>query len=148
MTEPASAPATPREPAVDGGPVRRFVDPSVQPLAATLGDLRARIDALDAEIVERLAERGRLVRDATRFKRDPHQVNAEARQQAVFARVRALAERAAPDLPGLPDVVEAGYRVLVGGFVAGEQRLFAETVPIDDAPRSRPTSPPAPDPAP
>lgn len=145
MTTPdTTAEALPREPAVDGGPVRRFLDPSVAPLAASLGDIRARIDALDAEIVARLAERGRLVRDATRFKRDPDQVNAVARQQAVFARVRTLAERAAPDLPGLPDVVEAGYRALVAGFVAGEQRLFAETAPIDEPSRSLRSTPPDP----
>lgn len=123
--------STPSEPAVDAGPLRRFVDPAIRPMAETLGDLRARIDALDGEIVARLAERGRLVRDATRFKRDPHQVNAEARQRAVFARVRDLATEAAPDLPGLADTVEAGYRALVAGFVAGEQHLFAETVPLD-----------------
>lgn len=132
MPLPESPP--PSEPAVDSGPVRTFVDPAITPMAATLGELRARIDALDAEIVARLAERGRLVRDATRFKRDPHQVNAEARQRAVFARVRRLAEDAAPDLPGLADTVEAGYRALVAAFVAGEQRLFAETVPRDARP--------------
>jgi isochorismate pyruvate lyase len=122
----------PREPAVDGGPVRRFVDPSIAPIAASLGELRARIDALDAEIVALLAERGRLVRDATRFKRDSHQVHAEERQRAVFARVRRLAEERAPDLPGLAETVEAGYRALVAGFVAGEQHLFEETVSLDE----------------
>jgi len=131
---PSPAPTNSPEPAVDGAPVRRFVDPAIAPMAATLGELRARIDALDGEIVSLLAERGRLVRDATRFKRDPHQVSAVARQQAVFARVRRLAEERAPDLPGLADTVEAGYRALVAGFVAGEQRLFAETQPIDGLP--------------
>lgn len=128
---PSSAPPIPSEPAVDVAPVRRFVDPAIAPMAGTLGELRQRIDALDGEIVSLLAERGRLVRDATRFKRDPHQVNADARQRAVFARVRCLAAERAPDLPGLADTVEAGYRALVAGFVAGEQRLFAETEPLD-----------------
>jgi isochorismate pyruvate lyase len=128
---PSPAPTIPSEPDVDGAAVRRFVDPAIAPMATSLGELRERIDALDGEIVSLLAERGRLVRDATRFKRDPQQVNATARQQAVFARVRRLAEERAPDLPGLADTVEAGYRALVAGFVAGEQRLLAETEPLD-----------------
>ena len=134
MSMPSPTTMTPPEPAVDAGPVRRFVDPALAPMAATLGELRARIDALDGEIVSLLVERGRLVRDATRFKRDPRQVNADARQRAVFARVRRLAAERAPDLPDLADTVEAGYRALVAGFVAGEQRLFAETEPLDSPP--------------
>ena len=70
------------------------------------------------------------VRDATRFKRDAFQVAAPERQAAVFARVRALAGAARAEFPGLPDVVEAAYRVLVAGFIAGEERFFAETEPI------------------
>ena len=98
--------------------------------AATLGALRERIDALDAQIVALLAERALCVRDATRFKRDAFQVSAPERQAAVFARVRALAADRAGELPSLPDVVEAAYRVLVAGFIAGEERFFAETEPI------------------
>ena len=37
---------------------------------------------------------------------------------------------APPSFPALPDVVEAAYRVLVAGFIAGEERFFAETEPI------------------
>ena len=118
------------EPRVDAAPVRRFRDPNYRPQAATLGALRERIDALDAQIVALLAERALCVRDATRFKRDAFQVAAPERQAAVFARVRALAADRAAEFPGLPDVVEAAYRVLVAGFIAGEERFFAETEPI------------------
>jgi len=45
--------------------------------------------------------------------------------------VRRLAESHAAEFPSLPDVVEATYRVLVAGFIAGEERFFAETEPID-----------------
>ena len=120
----------PEEPSVDAAPVRRFRDPAYRPRAATLGALRARIDALDAQIVDLLAERALCVRDATRFKRDAFQVAAPERQAAVFARVRGLAAARAAEFPALPDVVEAAYRVLVAGFVAGEERFFAETEPI------------------
>ena len=118
------------EPRADVAPVRRFRDPRYVPQAATLGELRLRIDALDAQIVDLLAKRALCVRDATRFKRDAQQVAAPARQAQVYARVRALAAARAADFPPLPDIVEASYRVLVAGFIAGEARFFAETEPI------------------
>ena len=120
----------PEQPRVDAAPVRRFRDPRHQPQAATLAALRLKIDALDAQIVELLAARALCVRDATRFKRDAFQVAAPERQAAVFARVRSLAAGHAGEFPPLPDIVEAAYRVLVAGFVAGEERFFAETEPI------------------
>jgi isochorismate pyruvate lyase len=117
----------PEEPRTDAAPVRRFLDPRYVPMAASLGDLRQRIDALDERIVALLAERALCVRDATRFKRDAFQVSAPARQAQVFERVRALAGAHADDFPSLPDVVESAYRVLVAGFIAGEGRFFEET---------------------
>ena len=121
---------TPQEPAADGGPVRRFKDPAYVEVAPTLGQLRARIDALDGQIVALLAQRAACVRDATRFKRDAFQVAAPARQAQVFARVRALAVAQGGTFPGLADIVEATYRAMVAGFVAAEGQLFNETEPI------------------
>ena len=118
-----------QEPAVTGGPVRRFKDPAYVEVAATLGELRQRIDSLDEQIVALLAQRAACVRDATRFKRDAFQV-APARQEQVFERVRALAAPHAPAFPGLPDIVEATYRTLVGAFVAAEGQLFQDTETI------------------
>jgi isochorismate pyruvate lyase len=118
------------EPRADNPPLRRFRDPRYLPQAATLAELRQRIDELDAQIVDLLAARALCVRDATRFKRDAEQVAAPARQAEVFARVRALAAARAENFPPLPDIVEAAYRVLVAGFIAGEERFFAETEPI------------------
>jgi isochorismate pyruvate lyase len=119
-----------REPAVHGGPVRRFKDPSYVEVAPTLGDLRARIDQLDEQIVALLAQRAACVRDATRFKRDAFQVAAPARQAQVFQKVRALADAQGDAFPALPDIVEATYRTLVAGFVAAEGQLFHETEAI------------------
>jgi isochorismate pyruvate lyase len=119
------------EPRVDGAPVRRFRDPAYRPQAPTLGALRAKIDAIDAQVVDLLAARALCVKDATRFKRSSFEVTAPARQAEVFARVRRLAEAHARESPALPDVVEATYRVLVAGFIAGEERYFTETEPID-----------------
>ena len=120
----------PDEPRTDTGPVRRFRDPNPHPEAATLGELRARIDDLDARIVELMAERALCVRDATRFKRNSFEVTAPQRQAEVFARVRQLAAAHATEVPSFPDVVEASYRVLVAGFIAAEERFFAETEPL------------------
>lgn len=118
---------TSTEPDAAGAPVRRFTDPDYLPQAETLGALRQRIDALDAQIVALLAERALCVRDATRFKRDAYQVCAPARQAQVFAKVRALAQSHEDQFPGLADVVESTYRTLVAGFIAGEDRFFHAT---------------------
>ena len=129
MNEPSSADAG--RTATDAPPRRRFRDTRHPPLADTLGELRTRIDDIDARVVALLAERAMCVRDATRFKRDAQHVEAPERQAAVFDHVRALAATHAAGFPELPDVVEAAYRALVAGFVAAEHRLFAETEPID-----------------
>jgi isochorismate pyruvate lyase len=120
------------EPETGQGPVRRFKNPSYVPMASTLGALRQRIDSLDEQIVSLLAERGRCVRDATRFKKDAFQVSAPARQAQVFERVRALAAAREDAFPGLPDVVDATYRTLVAAYIAGEGRFFEETEEIPE----------------
>ena len=115
------------EPVPDAPPVRRFKDPSYLPAAATLSELRLRIDSLDEQIVALLAQRAVCVRDATRFKRDAFQVAAPARQAQVVERVHELAARHEAAFPGLPDIVESTYRTLVAGFIAAEGRFFEDT---------------------
>lgn len=144
--QPDSPPASPltqggaSEPRTDSGPVRRFLDPDYQPVAATLGDLRARIDSLDEQLIALIAERARCVRDATRFKRDAYQVAAPARQAQVFARARAIAVRHEQAFPGLPGVVEATWRTMVASFVACEGKMFDDTEAL---PHDTPSSDPA-----
>lgn len=121
----------PEEPATAAAPVRRFKDPQYQPQAANLGELRARIDALDAQLVALLAERALCVRDATRFKRDAFQVAAPARQAQVFEHVRTLAAAHESDFPGFADIADATWRTLVAGFIAAEARLFNQTEIIE-----------------
>lgn len=118
---------SPQEPQTGTAPVRRFKDPAYVPQAQTLGELRRNIDALDAQIVALLAQRALCVRDAVRFKLDEFQVSAPARQEQVFRRVRELAAAHETQFPGLPDLVEATYRTLVAGFIAGEGRFFHDT---------------------
>jgi len=120
-----------QEPTTTTPPVRRFKDPAYVPVAATLAELRGRIDSLDRQMVELMAQRALCVRDATRFKRDAFQVAAPARQAEVFEKVRALAAAHEQAFPGLADIVESTYRTLVAGYIASEGRFFHETELIE-----------------
>mgnify|MGYP000845425458 CR=1 FL=1 len=122
-----SLPPTNQEPPTAAGPVRRFKDPAYQPMAETLGELRQEIDELDSQIITLLAQRGRCVRDATRFKLDAFQVAAPSRQAEVFLRVRTLAEQSENAFPNFADIIEPTYRTLVAGFIAGEAHCFQDT---------------------
>ncbi|WP_309238281.1 chorismate mutase [Actinoplanes aureus] len=87
----------------------------------TLADIRRQIDAIDAEVVRRLADREQLVRAAAAFKTDEQAVRAPARVEEVIAKVRALAEREG----GSPEVIERVYRAMIGAFIElelGEHR--------------------------
>lgn len=131
-----------REPDPHGAPVRRFLDPAYQPLAADLAAVRREIDRIDEAVVRLLAERAMYVKDAARFKRDAFQVSAPARQEQVFARVRELAQRHAPGFnggfEGLPGVVDAAYRALVAGYIACEQNYFGATEPVGPSDKESP----------
>lgn len=120
-------PESPSEPDPQGHPLRRFRDPSYAPLCENLAQVRERIDALDVQIVTLLAERGRYVKDAARFKRDAFQVSAPQRQQQVFDKVRRLAE----EKGAYPEVVDACYRAMVAGFIAREQMDHLEMENIE-----------------
>ena len=83
---------------------------------ANLDEVRSNIDRLDREIVRLLAERGKYVLQAARFKKTKADVHAPARVEQVVANVRKYAsEFGAP-----ADVVERGYRVLIEGFTEKE----------------------------
>ncbi len=83
---------------------------------ANLDEVRSNIDRLDREIVRLLAERGKYVLQAARFKKTKADVHAPARVEQVVANVRKYAvEYGAP-----ADVVERGYRVLIEGFTEKE----------------------------
>lgn len=117
-----------KEPETNGAPLRRFTDPDYVPLCANLAEVRANIDALDRKIVVLLAERGRFVKDAARFKRDAFQVSAPQRQQEVLDKVKALAEKEG----AYPEVVEACFRAMIAGFIAREQSDHLEMVDVEE----------------
>ncbi|MCJ0764619.1 chorismate mutase [Variovorax terrae] len=119
-----------QEPSPDGAALRRYRDPAYQPLCRTLAEVRANIDRLDRLIVPLLAERGRYVKDAARFKRDAFQVSAPQRQQEVIDKVLQLAA----EHGAYPEVVEACYRALIAGFIAREQQDFAGMEAVPEVP--------------
>jgi phenylalanyl-tRNA synthetase alpha chain len=91
------------------------------PVCASLDEVRAAIDDLDARIVSLLAERRGYVLQAARFKATPDAVRVPAREAQVLANVKAHAYRAGVE----PALVEALYRQMIDGFV----RLEAERHP-------------------
>jgi isochorismate pyruvate lyase len=96
----------------------------------TLGEVRSNIDRLDRDIVRLIAERGRYVHEAARFKANPAQVEAPERAEAVVRKAMALAEQY-----GLsPKVAEATYRAMVRGFINYEQEVFAAAAAAGQAP--------------
>jgi len=98
--------------------VARAVAAMLEPEAAepSLDAVRARIDALDREIVALLARRGEQVRCAAAFKQDIDAVKAPQRVEQVIAKVRALAQGCGAE----PQVVEATYRAMIAGFIESE----------------------------
>lgn len=83
---------------------------------ANLEEVRSNIDRLDGEIVRLLAERGKYVVQAARFKKTEAEVHAPARVEQVVANVR----RYAAEYGASAEVIERGYRVLVAGFTQDE----------------------------
>jgi isochorismate pyruvate lyase len=79
----------------------------------SLTEIRAEIDAIDAEVVQRLAARELLVRRAATLKADEQAVRAPDRVEQVIAKVRALAVEAG----ATPEVVERVYRAMIGAFI-------------------------------
>ena len=96
----------------------------------SLGEVRDNIDRLDKEIVRLMAERGRFVHEAARFKENPAQVEAPERAEAVVRKAMTLAEQ-----NGLsPKVAEAAYREMVRAFIDYEQGVFAAAIASGNTP--------------
>src|SRR5262245_4776067 len=97
---------------------------------STLGEVRSNIDRLDREIVRLMAERGRYVHEAARFKANPEQVETPERAEAVVRKAMLLSEE-----QGLsPKIAEATYRAMVRAFIDYEQGVFAAAAAAGQAP--------------
>ena len=82
----------------------------------SLEEVRNNIDRLDQQIVTLLAERGRYVSQAARFKKDTDDVKAPQRVEQVINKVRHLATLADAN----PDVTEQVYRAMIAAFIRQE----------------------------
>lgn len=82
----------------------------------SLSQVRANIDRIDREIVALLAERGRYVHEAARFKTSEETVRASDRVEQVIAKVRNEAALFGAE----PSIVEAMYRSMIEGFIRAE----------------------------
>ena len=101
-------------PSVDGGKC-----------CATLGEVRANIDRIDRTLLAAMAERGKYVAEAGRFKKDPGAVSDPARVQAILARVGKLAQE-----EGLaPEVAQKTYAAMIGAFEDFERARWREAHP-------------------
>lgn len=98
---PSDPPAYWGTPSVDGGKC-----------CASLGEVRDNIDRIDKQIVALMAERGKYVAEAGRFKADPAAVSAPARVEAIIAKARTIARD-----DGLAEsVAERTYRAMIAAF--------------------------------
>jgi isochorismate pyruvate lyase len=86
----------------------------------SLAQVREQIDRLDRDIVALLAERGRYVLAAARFKRSADEVRAPQRVEQVIVKVRQLAD----EHGAMPDVVERIYRELIHAFTDAEHQQW------------------------
>ncbi len=97
----AARPAYWGAPSVDGGKC-----------CASLVEVRDNIDRLDRQIIQLMAERGKYVAEAGRFKADPAAVSAPARVEAIIAKVKTIARE-----DGLAEsVAERSYRAMIAAF--------------------------------
>ncbi|WP_067688378.1 chorismate mutase [Nocardia jejuensis] len=84
----------------------------------SLEDVRREIDVIDAQIVELLGARQRLVMSAAAFKRNADEVRAPERRERMMRRLRELALRHGVE----PALIEQVYTTLIDGFIELEQR--------------------------
>ncbi|HEY1944559.1 MAG TPA: chorismate mutase [Roseiarcus sp.] len=97
----ATHPAYWGSPSVDGGKC-----------CANLAEVRVNIDRIDSQIIALMAERGKYVAEAGRFKADPAAVSAPARVEAIIDKVKAIARQ-----DGLAEsVADRSFRAMIAAF--------------------------------
>jgi isochorismate pyruvate lyase len=104
------------EPSVDGGKC-----------CQTLAQVRANIDRIDHALLADMAERGRYVAEAGRFKKDPAAVSDPARVQAILARVGKLAQ----DEGLAPEVAQKTYAAMIAAFEDYERAQWLKAHPVN-----------------
>lgn len=88
-----------------------------------LAELRAEIDMVDAQIVDLLGIRTRLVAKVAEFKQTPDLVRDPAREEEVIVKVKQMALAKGAD----PELVEEVYRLLMDHFVLMQKERLTNT---------------------
>lgn len=83
---------------------------------SNIQEIRAKIDAIDREVIKALGERFAYVKAAAKFKTSEVSVKASARFDAMLLERRIWAEEVGLN----PDVIEKLYRDLVSYFISEE----------------------------
>lgn len=92
----------------------------------SMRDLRAEIDALDASLVDLLADRARLIDRAVELKpAEGYPARIESRVEEVVAHVRARAEAQGLDA----DLVEQLWRIVIDWSIAREEAVLGKAGP-------------------
>lgn len=91
-----------------------------RPTYASMDEVRAAIDALDAELMPLMAARTHCIAEAARIKGDPEQALVPWRVEEVAAHARELAEKSGMN----PDLAENLWRAMMLEFIAHERRLM------------------------
>ncbi|WP_183563446.1 isochorismate lyase [Mucilaginibacter sp. SP1R1] len=85
-----------------------------------MADIRQEIDQIDRDVIALIGKRFKYVQAAAKFKKNPTDVAAPARFQAMLAERRSWAEA-----EGLsPDAIEKMYTDLVNHFIAEELKSW------------------------
>lgn len=103
----------------------------------TMADVRAHIDALDAQIVPLIAQRSGYVAQAARIKQSASQVVDPARIEFIVNRVAAQAEA----MGAPPQVLAATYRAMISAFIEYEHGEFARLRATGNTPADHPITP-------
>jgi isochorismate pyruvate lyase len=93
-----------------------------RPTYASMDEVRAAIDALDAKLVPLIAQRAHCIAEAARIKADPGVALVPWRVEEVAAHVRTLAAEHAMDA----DLAERIWRAMMSEFIAHERRLMEQ----------------------
>ena len=91
-----------------------------RPAYASMEEVRAAIDALDAELMPLMAARAHCIAEAARIKNDPEIALVPWRVEQVADNARDLAAAHGLD----PDLAEALWRAMMTEFIAHERRLM------------------------
>ena len=86
----------------------------------SIEEVRNNINNIDEQIVKLIAQRGKFVNQAAKFKKDSDAVKAPKRVEEVINKVKKLAQLNGAN----EEVVENVYRTMINNFIKAEMKEF------------------------